>query len=303
MNDMRNLRNLDLNLLVIFDAVYRERHVTRAADRLNMSQPAVSNALQRLRHSLRDELFVKTQQGIEPSERAHGLATPIRAILKELGEVLAHQSFDPATTDGEITIAAVDYVDIALLPELVTVISQKAPGVRLRMIPTHGRSYDLLDRGEADIALASYGTVPSRFRKETLKRETYVCVMRAEHPAAQGPFDAHDYAAFDHVLQSPKGDLRGSTDAALEAQGLKRQVKVSLSSFAHAPDILAATDMVLTAPRSVAEALCTDQRLAMRPCPVAVDEAAQRLDMLWHNRLGARPLAEWMRQELRAICL
>lgn len=301
MNNVRNLRNLDLNLLVIFDAVYRERHVTRAAERLNMSQPAVSNALHRLRHSLKDDLFIKTQQGIDPTERAHRLATPIRAILKELEEVLAHQSFDPFASDGEITIAAVDYVNIALLPELLTVLSKKAPGLRVRMMPTHGRSYDLLDRGEADIALASFDSVPSRFRKETLKIEDYVCVVRSDHPVLSKSFDAAAYAGLDHILQSPKGDLKGSTDKSLSELGLERKVKLSISSFAHAPEILVSTDMVLTAPRSVAQTLCKDMRLSMCPCPVAVDEAAQRLDMLWHNRLGSRPLAEWIRQELRNL--
>ncbi|SMR81487.1 DNA-binding transcriptional regulator, LysR family [Aliiroseovarius halocynthiae] len=302
MNDKRRLRSLDLNLLVVFEAVYRERHVTRAAEKLGMSQPAMSNALQRLRSTLGDELLVKSPAGMEPTERAVELAVPIQGILAELEDLLANRRFDPATAKGTITIAAVDYFNVILLPPLMQVLSDQAPGVSLRITPTNGRSYELLDVSEADLALASFGDVPVRFQKDVLRNEGYACVLRRDHPALlSNGLTPKRYAELRHILHSPGKDTRGSTDQALAVLGKQRHVALTVSSFIHAESILTVTDMILTAPRSVAARLAENPALTTIPCPVAVDANVQQLEMLSHTRLGKRPLVAWVRQVLLEI--
>lgn len=298
MNEEFHLRNLDLNLLVVFDAVFRERHVTRAAAILGMSQPAVSNALQRLRDALQDDLLIKTSAGMKATERATELAGPIRSIIKELEDVLANRQFDPASASGVITVATVDYFNVILMPPLVQLLSKKAPNLTLRIIPTNGQSMELLDRGDTDLAIASFDKIPTRFQKRTLRCERYTCVVRRGHPVLEEGLTAERYAALRHVLHSPGGDLRGSTDSALAELGLVRHVAVTLSSFIHADAILSTTDMILTAPLSVAAKLTQNPALTMVPCPVEVEGAAQQLDMLWHRRLGTRTKVEWLRAEI-----
>lgn len=296
MNDKRRLRTLDLNLLVVFDAVYRERHVTRAAQMLGMSQPALSNALQRLRSALNDELLVKSSTGMEPTQRAIELAVPVQSILAELEDLLANRRFDPKTATGNVTIAAVDYFNIVLLPALALRLSVEAPHITLRIIPTNGRSYELLDIAEADLALASYGEVPRRFNKDTLHSEGYACVLRREHPVLSDGLTPERYAHLRHILHNPGRNPLGSTDQALADLGLQRHIALTVSSFVHAQSILAASDMILTAPNRVARRLANDTRLTIAPCPVAADAKTQNLEMLAHARLGRRSLVDWVRR-------
>ena len=298
MNDGFNLRNLDLNLLVVFDTVFRERHVTRAAHKLGMSQPAVSNALQRLRDALKDDLLFKTTAGMEATERAEALAGPIHSIVKELEDILVTRRFDPATASGAVTLATVDYFSVVMLPLLVRLLSEKAPNLTLRIIPTNGQSFALLDRGDADLALASFGSIPSRFQKQALRRESYACVLRHDHPVLEKGLTPKRYAGLRHIIHSPGGDLVGSTDKALSALGLERHIALTISSFIHAEPILTSTEMILTAPASVAKQLSRNPGLKIIDCPVEVEGSAQQLDLMWHSRLGKRPLVDWLKTEI-----
>lgn len=303
MNDKRRLRNLDLNLLVVFDAIYRERHVTRAAEKLGMSQPAMSNALQRFRAALGDELFIKSPTGMVPTERAVEFAVPVQSILQELEDLFDNRRFDPATQKGTVTIAAVDYFNLVFLPPLAHLLSEQAPHVALRITPTNGRSEERLDIGEADLALASFGEVSARFQKDILCQEGYVCVLRRDHPVLADGLTPRRYARLRHVLHNPGRDPRGSTDKALAELGLQRHIALTVSSFIHAETILATTDMILTAPESVAMRLVLNPALTTAPCPVAVEDHAQQLEMLSHRKLARRPLVDWVRKSIVKIAL
>ncbi|MCG3268619.1 LysR family transcriptional regulator [Yoonia sp. I 8.24] len=301
MNDKRHLRTLDLNLLVVFDAVYRERHVTRAAEKLGMSQPAMSNALQRLRSALDDELLVKSPVGMEPTDRAKELAAPIQSILAELEDILGRRQFDPATDTGTVTLAAVDYFNLVLLPPLARFLSHHAPHMTLRVVPTSGRSQELLDLGEVDLVLASFGDVPTRFQKDVLAQEGYACILRHDHPILKQGLTPKRYAQLRHVLHNPGKDPFGSTDKALAALGYERHIALTVNSFTHAESIIATTDMILTAPRGVAMLLAQSPALEIADCPVAVDLSAQQLEMLSHSRRSKRPLVAWVRQVISDI--
>jgi len=294
-----NLRSLDLNLLVVFDAVFAERNITRAGLKIGLSQPAVSNALTRLRGHLKDELFLRSPRGLRPTPRAIEIAGPIHAMLTDLERVLDPAAFDPATAVRSFTVAAVDYFTIVVAPRLAALLAREAPGIDLRIVPTAGQAMDLLDRGEIDLAAAAFGDVPARFAHRTVVQDDYACMVASGHPFAKAPPTLRAYAAARHLLVSPRGDARGFVDDKLAEKGLTRQVAVSVNHFSAAPGIVAGTDLVLTAPRRVLDAFAS-RRTAVFDCPVAAPRAFRRLDILWHERLSRHPAQAWFREKLAA---
>lgn len=298
-----SLRNFDLNLLVVFDMIYSELHITRAASKLAMSQPAVSNALNRLRGQLNDELFVRTAHGLEPTEQAIEISGLVKTILKDVDYIAKSPTFDAKTVRGTLTIAAVDIFNVVLLPPLAERLQELAPHLVVRILPTQGRSYELLDRCEADIVFASFSTVPKRFGVKTILNDDYVCLLRDNHPFADKTLTAKDYADLRHVLHSPGGDLNGATDKALQAQGLTRRVVITVNNFVTAVPLLENSDMIMTAPRMAAEQLTVRNKLKIVPCPVKTDEVVGKLDLLWHRRLGNRKLTQWVIEQLEDIAM
>jgi DNA-binding transcriptional LysR family regulator len=294
-----NLRSLDLNLLVVFDAVFAERNITRAGLKIGLSQPAVSNALTRLRGHLKDELFLRGPRGLRPTPRAVEIAGPIHAMLVDLERVLDPAAFDPATARRSFTVAAVDYFTIAVAPRLARMLAEAAPGVDVRIVPTAGQATELLDRGEIDLAAAAFGDVPDRFGRRTIVTDDYACMVAARHPFARRPPTLRAWAAARHILVSPRGDARGFVDDRLAEKGLTRQVAVSVNHFSAAPGIVAGTDLVLTAPRRVLAAFAS-RRTAILDCPVEAPPAFRRLDMLWHERLSRHPAHQWFREAVAA---
>jgi DNA-binding transcriptional LysR family regulator len=289
-----NLRALDLNLLVVFDAIFREGNVTRAADKVGLSQPAASNALTRLRGHLKDELFLRGPDGLRPTPRALELAPRIRAIMAELEQVLDAPTFDPATTTRSFTIAAVDYFTVVVGPALLAILDREAPGIRIVIVPAVGRSYEALDHGEIDFAAAAFSDAPERFGHAALVEDSYSCMVRADHALANAPVTLARYSAARHLLMSPRGDPRGFVDEGLARSGLTRQVAMVINHFAAGPPIVAASDLVFTAPTQVLRRLC-HPGLALIECPVPAPMAFRRLDMIWHDRLGRSPAHDWMR--------
>lgn len=296
-----NLRNFDLNLLVVFDMIYSELHITKAAHKLSMSQPAASNALNRLRGQLNDELFVRTAYGLEPTSQAVEIAGLVRAILKDVEDIVKSPALDMKTVRGTVTIAAVDYFNIVLLPFLTERVREQAPHLVIRILPTQGMSFELLDRCEADIAFASFSSIPKRFCVKTLLKDDYVCLLRKDHPLASQALSVEDYAGLRHVMHSPGGDLHGATDNALQARGLSRQIVVTVSNFVTAIPLLENSDMIMTVPRKVAQKMVIRNELKVMKCPVETEEVVGKSDILWHRRLGDRKLTQWVIGQLEDI--
>jgi DNA-binding transcriptional LysR family regulator len=310
-----NLRSLDLNLLVVFDAVFGERNITRAGLKVGLSQPAVSNSLTRLRGHLKDELFLRSPRGLRPTPRAIEIAGPIHAMLVELERVLDPTAFDPATAQRSFTIAAVDYFTIVVAPRLAMKLAKQAPGVDVRIVPTAGQAMELLDRGGGDCAVdascgapdrrdlpppaAAFGDVPDRFGHRTIVEDDYACMVAARHPFAQRAPTLRGYAGARHILVSPRGDARGFVDEKLAEKGLTRRIAMTVNHFSAAPGLVAETDLVLTAPRKVLEAFAS-RKTAVFDCPVAAPLAYRRLDILWHERLSRHPAHAWFRDLLAA---
>lgn len=294
-----NLRSLDLNLLVVFDAMMRERHVTRAAQAVGLSQPAFSNALARLRERLGDELFIRTSGGMRPTTWATDLSGPVAKALAEIESALDGASFDPATSTRAFTISSLDYATITLFPLFMARLKREAPKVTLHVIAPSEHRGEYLDMQRADIALISWPDPPERFVSEPLVMEDWVCLARPGHPMAGKTPTLARYTSADHLLISPGGERRNWVDDALAELGRTRHVAYAMPTYGPAPLLLETTDMILTCPRSVAEVFAQKTPMLISPCPLEAPRHMRSIDMVWHSRLSNHPAQKWLRERLR----
>ncbi|MFY3383332.1 LysR family transcriptional regulator [Paracidovorax sp. MALMAid1276] len=288
-----DIRAMDLNLLKALDALLDERSVTRAAQRLSLTQPAVSGMLTRLRESFDDPLFVRTQRGITPTLRAQELAAPVKELLGGIESLLQPQAFDPATAQMTVQLASTDYALQAVVVPFLAKLRRRAPGVRVAVVPAqHLPVYERLERGDIDLALISpENTAPDLYARH-LFDERYVCVMRAGHPDAQGGALSLDrFCALDHALISyTGGSFCGVTDEALARLGRSRRVVLSITSFLVLPEILRKSDLIAVVPqRVVADARGLAVLEPPLPIPGFVKTAA------WHERTHRSPGHRWVR--------
>ncbi len=292
---MGDIKQIDLNLLKALDALMDTRSVTRAAERLGLTQPAVSGMLTRLRETFDDPLFVRSQRGVLPTPRAEALAAPLRRALFEIQALLAPEAFVPAKLAMTVTIAATDYAQKAVLLPLMAVLRQDAPDIRISIRPvdlsTLGQQ---MESGNIDMALITPDMALGTMRSRILFDESYVCVMRQGHPAANAPLDVDRFCALDHALMSHDGSkFFGATDAALEKIGRKRRVVAVVPSFLVLIDLVRHSDLVAMVPnRLVADA--TD--LFIQPPPIAIPGFTKILT--WHERLQSDPAQKWIRDRL-----
>lgn len=296
-----NLRSLDLNLLVVFDALMRERHVTRAASAIGLSQPAFSNALTRLRERLGDELFIRTPDGMRPTPWALELSGPVSTALNEIENALDGATFAPETSKRRFTIATPDYATITLFPKLMNRLQQEAPHIVLQAISPSRHLGEYLDTQRADIALLNWPDPPDRFRFEALIDENWVCVMRPDHPMAGKPATLDRYCDVKHLLISPQGDRRNWVDSALAERGRTRHVSYAMPTYGPAPLILETTDLVLTCPGSVGREFKERIGMIVSACPVETPPGVRSIHMVWHARLGNHPAHIWLRNVLREV--
>jgi DNA-binding transcriptional LysR family regulator len=298
---MADLATLDLNLLRVFDAVARERHVTRAAQRLNLSQPAVSNALSRLRAALNDELFLRRPGGVEPTELALALAGPVAEVLDRLRETLAvHAPFDPATADRVFTVALSEYAEAVLAPRLLERMTAEAPGCLLAIRHADRTNWAaLLDRGEAELAVGVLPEPPEIYTRVRLLPEGFLTLMRPGHPLATGVLDEDRLIAFPHLLHSPNGSRDGALDVALATRGKKRRIGAVVAHLSAVPDILACTDMVMTLSARLARRLAEAHGLVLRESPVEIRHT--RLSLIFHRRFESDAGHAWLRRLMLAV--
>ncbi|MGK7869924.1 LysR family transcriptional regulator [Falsiroseomonas sp. E2-1-a20] len=298
---MADLQTLDLNLLRVFDAVARERHVTHAAEKLNLSQPAVSNALARLRAALNDELFLRRPGGVEPTALALSLAGPVAEVLDRLRTTLAdHAPFEPATTDRVFTVALSEYAESVLAPPLLELMHQEAP--RALLAVRHAdrtNALDLLAKGEAELAVAVLPDPPALYTRVRLLPENFLTLVRRGHPLAEGPLTLERFTAFPHLLHSPNGSRDGALDGPLQEAGFPRRLGAVVAHLGAVPEILARTDMVMTLSARLAQRMAETYGLALRPCPVEFRHT--RLSLVFHRRFEADPGHAWLRRSMLAV--
>lgn len=290
-----DLNAIDLNLLRAFDALFNERHVTRAAQRLGIGQPAMSDALRRLRALFGDELFVRASGAMQPTPRARDIAAAISPLLAQLRTTLGAQiAFVPQASDKAFTIASTDFTTMVLLPRLVDQLRLEAPNVDLRII-----GYDkdaiggMLDRGEADLAIGVFPSPPDTVVRSVLFEERFVGMVRADHPALRdGGMDIRTFAALPHALASVRRDERGAVDAALGSVGLRRRVALVVPYMLLLPGVVAQSDLVCVLPERAARAVASPE-LAFFPLPVTM--LPWSVDMLWNPVARTDKATAWLR--------
>lgn len=285
----------DLNLLPVFLTLMEERSVTRAAQRLGITQPALSNSLARLREMLQDQLFIRERYGIQPTPIALELAPVIAEALGQLDDaVLGQQDFDPAQAERLITVAANGYVEAVLAPPIAARLHVVAPGITLRLIP-YGA--DLAETGVVSgttaLVLGRITDPPGNLVVQHLFDEGLACVVRADHPTIGTTISRAEFEGLKHVNVLPPGRLRAGLFQALGQQGLKRQVAVSVANFLAVPEMVAATDYCATLPRLLCRKLAQDTRLKVIPAPV--DLGTFPVEMAWHSRYRQDPAHRWLR--------
>lgn len=292
---------LDLNLLRIFEALAAERNVTRAARRVHLSQPAFSHALARLRRALGDPLFVRAPGGMVPTPRAVELEPLVRDVLARATAFTQRASFDEATCRRTFRVATTDYYEHIAFPRLACALVRSAPHATIVSRPTGGALPRAeLEDDRLDLAIAGFfGALPPGFYQQKLFEETFACVVRRDHPVVKKRLTLGQYTKMSHVLISPGGDLRGVVDEVLSVRGARRRIAVAPSSFLSAGRIVAESDLVLTAPRRVAETYCRDLPVRMVAPPVSLPGFT--VVQVWHERQHHDPAHAWLRRLNAAI--
>jgi DNA-binding transcriptional LysR family regulator len=294
-----NLSGVDLNLLPVLDALFAERHLTRAAHRVGLSQPAASHALGRLRTLFDDPLFIRARGGLVPTPRAEALREPVAAALATLRQALAPATrFDPATLRRAFRLGTSDYAELLFLSALASHVEREAPGVDLWCI---GRGVDEIGdlvRGDTDLLVRPAGARDVRpgIRIEPLFEDRFVSVVRTGHPLCEGVLTVERFAAARHAFIAPGGRPGGAVDDLLQSMGLTRRVALGVPHFLVAPRIAATTDLVLTLPRRVARLVERDLPLVVLEPPLPLKPFA--MSMLWHERQAGDAGHAWLRRTL-----
>ena len=285
----------DLKLLPIFVALMEERSVTRAAERMGMTQPALSNALSRLRLMLQDQLFVRERYGIQPTPIALELSPLIAEALAQLDNaVLGQQAFDPVKAERLFTIAPNGYVEFVLVPAIVARLETVAPGIKLRLTP-YGN--DLVETGVVSgttaLVLGRIVDPPDNLVVQHLMDEGLACDVRTDHPGVGDVMTREQFETMKHVNIVPPGRMRAGLFQALAQQQLKRDVAISVTNFFAAAEMVAVTDYCATLPTLICRQLMHDPRLKVLPAPV--DLGSFPVEMAWHVRYRHDPAHRWLR--------
>jgi DNA-binding transcriptional LysR family regulator len=307
-----NFRTFDLNLLRVFDEVMTERSLTRAARNLSLTQPAVSNAMRRLRDTLGDDLLKRNGQGLEPTPHALAIWPAVREALRSLKESLVPGDFVAAQANTTFVLAMADATAAELMPGLIAVMDRDAPGVSVRVVPLTTRDpRRMLEEGSADLALgyfpAALADLTARaqvgkavaFSYQRLYDGNYVCVMRRDHPMASGPLTLNRFCSARHMLVSFSGRPFGFIDEALASLGRERRVVLTVNQFFTAGRVVATSNLLTVLPKHFVRVTGIANELVLRELPFAVPVV--HVDALWHHRVERDGAHEWLRKTIGTL--
>jgi DNA-binding transcriptional LysR family regulator len=293
---LTNIRTTDLNLLAAFEALFEERSVTRAADRLAVTQPTVSGMLKRLRAVFGDTLFVRTSHGILPTPRAEALARPIKELLDNARVLIKPTKFDPASTEATVKLCGSDYVQYAIIGPLIAAIRTAAPKIKVLVTPRPAAGVaDLLARGEIDLCISAREVAIQELPSRQLYRDRYLCVARKKHPLPARRVSLKQLCAFDHLLVDPTGrSLSGPIDAVLNGAGYQRRVAIAVPTFPILFDLLASDDFIAFVP---------ERLVRMRGSSLRIFETGMTMPTIdvvanWHPRVNSDAQHKWLRELL-----
>jgi DNA-binding transcriptional LysR family regulator len=297
------LSNIDLNLLKVLDVLLAERSVTRAGKRLGRSQPAVSNALQRLRNLLKDELLVRGPEGFVLTPRAEAIRVPLRNALHVVESCVSQKPrFDPAEATGVFRLSMPDRLSLALIPDLLDRMQRLAPGMTLQVTTAdRSQALELIDADRVDLALGWFDERRPHLKFEILLQEDLFCVVRRGHPLLRrhAKYDIQSVLAFPHLVVSATGNWRAIFDELLSREGLQRRALVAVTNFTVVPHLLGRSDMIGVFTRYAAKVFEETFGLMTRPLPIGISiETA----MVWQLRYDNDRKFEWLRQQVSAVC-
>lgn len=304
-----NFRTLDLNLLRVFDEVMAERSLTKAAHNLALTQPAVSNAMRRLRETLGDDLVRRSGQGLEPTPRANALWPAVREALSQLQETLAPSPFDAATSTDTFVLAMADATASELVPGLLNAVEREAPGISIRVVPLYTRDpRKLLEAETADLAVGHFPAALSDLTASAqsggavnyaylrLYDSAYVCAMRKNHPLAKKQLTIDRFCDARHMLVSFSGKPFGFVDEALASLARKRRVVITVNQFFTAGKVAEQSDLLTVLPLHFVPMADVNHALIVKPLPF--DMPAVHVDIMWHKRLQQSSAHQWLRATL-----
>ena len=298
------MRTQDLNLLVIFDAIMTEGSITRAAERLSMTQPAVSNAVSRMRVAWRDELFVKDGRKIQPTLAAKSLWQQVQEPLRNLGDAIEPHHFDPQVSTRTFRVCATDGVIDLAWPELREAVEAEAPGIAIHAVPWNINEGDqTLINGAVDLVMAVTSLMPPNDALQSvyLYDTPYKVAMRPGHPLAKPGMTLEQFASADHLLVSLTGDTVGFTDRVLAQRGLQRRIAMTVNHFHGLAPILARSDLIAVVPTSTIEPSVKSGQIVLVDSPITVPSSS--LASFWHRRQNRDPGLLWLRNHLEGQLL
>ena len=301
-----NLNRVDLNLLVYLDALLRERNVTQAANQLNLSQPAMSNGLRRLRELFDDPLLVRTSEGMTPTERALELEPMVREVLSRIDRAVQPRSaFEPGDAHRVFRIMASDYAESTLLPTVLGKLRTLAPGLTLDIMTPSDVSFLDVERGKVDMVINRFDSMPQSFHQIHLWNDSFSCLLSPENPVLDD-FTLENYLKANHVWVSKTGmgvgvgvnpdDVQrlGWVDAALNKLGKKRQIRVFTRHYQAAMTLAEQNDLIVTLPTRAALLKLNNPRVVLRDPPL--DIPPLELKMAWSPLLQHNPANKWLRK-------
>ena len=289
------LSDIDLNQLVLFQQLMVERRVSRVADNMGLTQPAVSNALAKLRRLFDDELFVRTPGGMMPTPFAEQLAEPIGCALGMIHSGLnQHRPFDPATVKRAVTVGMTDIGEVVFLPALVERLRREAPGISLSTVRNSATNLrDDMEAGKVDLAIGPLPQLKAGFFQRRLFRQRYVCLFRKGHPLDRKRLSLTDFKAAEHLIVVSAGTGHGKVDDLIRRAGVERTVRLTIPHFVSVGHILQRSDLVATVTERLAESLAEPFGLTYRPHPVDLPEIA--INVFWHAKVHRSPAHQWLR--------
>jgi DNA-binding transcriptional LysR family regulator len=289
------LTDIDLNQLVLFQQLMIERRVSKVAEKLGVTQPAVSNTLAKLRRQFGDELFVRTPSGMMPTPFAEQLAEPIGYALGMIHSGLnQYARFEPSSVKRSVTIGMTDIGEIVFLPELVERLRQEAPGISLSTVRTTNTNLrDDMESGKVDVAIGLLPQLKAGFFQRRLFRQRYVCLFRKGHPLDRKRFTLADFRQAEHLVIVSAGTGHGKVDELIRRAGVERQVRLTVPHFVSVGHILQRSDMVATVTERLADSLVKPFDLTYRPHPIDLPEVA--INLFWHAKVHRSPAHQWLR--------
>ena len=297
-----NTENFDLNTLRTLDVLLREKHVSRAADSLHLSQPAVSRTLAKLREQFQDELLVRDGTGYILTSRATELIEPIRTLLSDVEQVLNPKEFSVADLQGQLCIASLDIEMFLFFPTLLARVGELAPNIELRAITITRGDLSRLDSGEADVDMIARDRVVGRYRRRLLYANTHVTVLNKRLAnSINNTLSLDFFTAADHGLVTVEGSGVGFVDDALAKLGLNRKIVARVPNFMLVAELCASRDILITVPKKLANILANDRRLKILMPPIPTPPASSYL--YWHPRNHSDPKNQWLRRLIFEICV